>query len=338
MEFKKYKADTCIPLRKAWELGDLDLSSLVRLDYPGRPMPHNMLKGVNSIGYWDAHSKQNWGLDWHRNEGIEITFLETGSLVFSTENQQNVTLMANGLSIMRPWQIHKLGNPNINIGRLYWIILDVGVSQPHQKWKWPDWIVLSDKDLADLTTMLRQNEQEIWYTNSKIADCFREIGKAVDATDSENHESELTILINNLLLNILRLFRTGNIPLDKSLMESKRSVDIFLSELHAHIEQNWTLQSMAEYCDLGSTRFVHFCKTITNMTPLNYLNHLRLNAAADMLENRSNLSIQNIAFDCGFSSSQYFATQFKKRFGISPKKFRKEHNEFLPMRTKETTK
>lgn len=321
MGFKKYKADTCVPLKQAWKLGGLELASLVRLDYPGRPMPKDMLKEVNSIGYWDAHTKQSWGLDWHRNEGVEISFLETGSLVFSTERQQNISLMANALTIMRPWQVHKLGNPNINIGRLYWIILDVGVSQPHQKWKWPDWIVLSKKDLGDLTEMLRQNEQEIWYASSKIGDCFREIGRAVNAPDSECFESELTILINNLLLNLLFLFRTGNIPLDKSLIESKRSVDIFLTELPAHIEENWTLQSMAEYCDLGPTRFVHFCKTLTNMTPLNYLNHIRLNNAADRLKNKSHLSIQNIAFDCGFSSSQYFATQFKKKFGISPKKF-----------------
>lgn len=323
MAFKKYKADTCIPLKRAWELGELELSALVRMDYPGKPMPPNMLQGVNSIGYWDACISQNWGLDWHRNEGIEITFLETGSLIFSSEKQKNVTLMPNGLTIMRPWQLHKLGNPNIDIGRLYWIILDVGVSQPHQKWKWPDWIVLSERDIADLTLMLRQNEQEVWYTNSKIGTYFKEIGRAVSRMDSSNIESELKILINSLLLNILELFRTGNIPLDKSLMESRRSVDIFLAELPDHIEENWTLQSMAEHCDLGPTRFVYFCKMITNMTPLNYLNYLRLNAAAKMLRASRERNIQTIAYDCGYSSSQYFATQFKKRHGVSPKKYRK---------------
>lgn len=325
MDFKKYKADTCIPLKKAWKLGKLDVSSLVRLDYPGNPMPANMLNGVNSIGYWDSHIVQNWGLEWHRNEGIEITYLETGSIVFSTERQQNITLMANGLTIMRPWQFHKLGNPNINIGRLYWIILDVGVSQPHQKWKWPDWIVLSKKDILDLTTMLRKNEQEIWYANTKIGDCFKEIGRAVNRPHPESNESELTVLINNLLLNILFLFRAGNIPLDKSLMESSRSVEIFLSELPSHIEINWTLQTMAEHCDLGPTRFVHFCKKITNMTPLSYLNYLRLDSAAEMLQHSSDKNIKNIGYDCGYSSSQYFATQFKKRYGISPKKFRERY-------------
>lgn len=88
MNLQKYEADTCIPLKKACDLGELELSALVRLDYPGRPIPAHMLKGVNSIGYWDADKQQNWGLDWHRNEGLEITYLETGSLDFETEGQK----------------------------------------------------------------------------------------------------------------------------------------------------------------------------------------------------------------------------------------------------------
>ncbi len=45
-----------------------------------------------------------------------------------------------------------------------------------------------------------------------------------------------------------------------------------------------------------------------------------------MLKNQSGLSIQHVAFDCGFSSSQYFATQFKKRFRVSPKKYNKKYH------------
>ena len=40
-------------------------------------------------------------------------------------------------------------------------------------------------------------------------------------------------------------------------------------------------------------------------------------AARQLLESGQQ-SVTNIAFDCGFSSSQYFATCYKKRFGFSP--------------------
>ncbi len=28
---------------------------------------------VRTVGYWNAKHDQGWGLDWHRNEGIELT-------------------------------------------------------------------------------------------------------------------------------------------------------------------------------------------------------------------------------------------------------------------------
>lgn len=327
MDIHNYKADTCTPLKKAWQKGELELCSLVRLEYPGIPLPSKMLKGVNSIGFWDASIPQNWGLDWHRNEGIEITYLETGSMAFSTETLQNTTLMANHFTIMRPWQLHKLGNPTIGIGRLYWLILDVNVRNPHQAWKWPNWVVLSRDDLKELTLILRQNEKVIWQSDNKIRSCFDEIGKVVSGNNLEHIESELIILINTLLLNILNVFRKGDVPLDKTLMESKRTVELFLSELPLYIDKIWTLESMADQCNLGTTRFVHFCKKITNMTPVEYLNYLRLSKAADMLNENPEESIQEIAYDCGFTSSQYFATLFKKYYGISPSKFKKSHSD-----------
>jgi len=323
MRLNNYKSDTCEPLSRAWKMNKLYLRSLVRFDYPGKPMPSNMLKGVNSIGFWDIKIPQNWGLDWHRNEGIEITYLETGSVSLSTEKNHDVQLMDNHLTIMRPWQLHKLGNPNIGVGRLYWVIIDVEIRNPHQSWKWPDWIILSDKDLEELTSILRQNEKVIWRSHPKISSCFQQLGKAVMSDDPCDVESELTILINRLLLNILYMFREGDIALDRNLIQRKRTVELFLAELPEHIDKAWTLESMAEYCNLGATRFVHFCKHITNKTPMRFLNHLRLSEAAKILENNSETSIKDVAYDCGYTSSQYFATQFKKRYGCSPKYFKK---------------
>jgi AraC family L-rhamnose operon regulatory protein RhaS len=55
------------------EAGEVELVALAGSDYPGSPMPDNWLNGVGTIGYWDAPLPQSWGLDWHRNEGIEFT-------------------------------------------------------------------------------------------------------------------------------------------------------------------------------------------------------------------------------------------------------------------------
>lgn len=64
------------------------------------------------------------------------------------------------------------------------------------------------------------------------------------------------------------------------------------------------------------TLFRHL-KEKTGMTPDNYLKRLRLISARKKIR-ETDISITNIAFDCGFSNSNYFATAYKSVFGITP--------------------
>jgi AraC family L-rhamnose operon regulatory protein RhaS len=270
------------------------------------------------VGYWDAKQEQSWGLPWHRNEGIELTFLETGTMPFSVDGKE-LNLTPGALAITRPWQPHRLGRPNIGIGRLHWIIIDVNVRQPHQEWQWPDWLVIMPEDLAELTACLRENEQPVWNATAEIQDCFKQIGETIRDKKSP---SRLAVYANELLLHLLELFREQNVSRSKSLTDAQRSVELFLSSLEASYADEWTLDSMAESCGLGITRFVHYCKQITNQTPQQHLNKLRLEAAVKRLKSTAEESITDIAFMCGFSTSQYFATAFRKQFGCTPRQYR----------------
>ena len=121
---RTYHADSCDPLVEAVARGELILEAFARDNYPGRPLEAQTLKGLQSVGYWDATQEQSWGLPWHRNEGLELTFLETGNLAFSLGNR-TWQLVPDAFTITRPWQPHKVGNPNVGVGRLHWIIIDV---------------------------------------------------------------------------------------------------------------------------------------------------------------------------------------------------------------------
>jgi AraC family L-rhamnose operon regulatory protein RhaS len=128
-ERESYEADTCEPLVEAVDQGTVRLEALVRGHYPGRPLPPGALRGVQTIGFWDSNQQQEWGLPPHRNEGIELTFLERGNLAFGVR-EQSFDLQPGSLTITRPWQEHQVGNPYIASGRLHWVIIDVGVRSP----------------------------------------------------------------------------------------------------------------------------------------------------------------------------------------------------------------
>jgi len=322
---ESFEADSCQPLVNAVSRGELGFDALVHGHYPGRKLPAGELTEVKTVGYWDAHHAQTWGLPWHRNEGIEITFLENGKLAFGISGQDN-TLQADALTITRPWQTHHVGNPNIGPGKLHWLILDVGVRRPNQSWRWPAWIMLSGPDRKELENFLRQTDQPVWKTSAEIRHCFRAITNAVEFDERGSHVSVLSIRINELLLLLLTLFRTHKPRLNEALTSTIRTIELFLDDLRQHPDHlalEWSVEEMAHSCGLGVTQFVHVVKQVTNMPPLHYLNHCRLEHSAKLLVAATPLSVTDIAQACGFSSSQYFATVFGKAYGCSPTDFRR---------------
>ena len=319
-----YEADTCRPIVQAVEAGQLQVESLARGHYPGRKLPSWALAGVRTVGFWDARRDADWGLDFHRNEGIEFTLLESGHLEFAVEGQEH-QLGPGDLTVTRPWQLHRAGYPQIAAGRLHWLILDVGIRRPDQPWKWPSWIVLAKPDRDELTDILRHNEHPVWTGGTEIARCFRQIAAAVEADRDGCCASRLAVLINELLLLTLEMFRREDVTLDKALSGTRRTVELFLADLQDNLDQleeEWTVREMAQRCGLGVTQFNAHCKRLTNMAPLQYINHLRLESAAILLVEQPGLTVTEVAVRCGFTSSQYFATVFRRRFGRSPRAYR----------------
>lgn len=322
---RTYAADACDPLEQASRAGRVRLEALARGHYPGRRLPRGALRGVKTVGFWDAGQPQDWGLDWHRNEGIELTFLESGATAFGVEGQ-DFQLQGGDLAVTRPWQRHRLGDPNVGVGRLQWLILDVEVRRPHQTWRWPSWIILAPGDLRQLTEILRHNEQPVWHATAEVSRCFRRIGAAVEADRDGSEVSCLAVQINQLLLLILEMFRRQDVRLDESLSSARRTVELFWADVREnldHLAMEWTVRGMARRCGMGTTNFIHHTKQLTNKTPMQYLSHCRLTAAAELLTARPDRSVTDVALTCGFTSSQYFATLFRRQFGATPRDFRR---------------
>ena len=314
---KLYHADTCEPLKRAAEQGQVRLVARGRAGYPGPPLPSRELREVRSVGYWDADHDQPWGLDWHRNEGLEITYVSRGRVTFSVD-QQEFLLSDGDLTITRPWQVHCVGNPHISACRLHWIILDLGVRRPNQSWTWPKWLVSSERDIQELTAMLSHNEQPVWRADGQIEHAFLKLGEAIP----EGSESHMKLHISGLIVALTDLLRGHNPQRDSALASAQRTVQLFLDSLPATIEEPWDLASMAAVCGIGRSQFTHYCRRIANMTPIAYLTHCRIQGASRLLVAHPKLSITEIGLRCGFESSQYFTRVFQKHFGCSPRAFR----------------
>ncbi len=196
------------------------------------------------MGFWDTRKKQNWGLDWHRNEGVELTFLAAGRLPFAVDRRA-VTLEPGDLTITRPWQKHRVGDPHVSASRLIWLILDVGMRRPNQSWRWPKWLLLSPVQLQRLTHQLRHNEKLSWRANHEVTRCFAAIAAASETKPVSENLTRLKLLVNELLMALAGLLDEKRPRLDATLSSAERTVKLFLAELAQRCDEPWTLNTMA---------------------------------------------------------------------------------------------
>ena len=136
-----------------------------------------------------------------------MTVLESGRIGFAAEDRE-FTLQPDALTVTRPWQSHRVGNPLVGPSKLHWLILDVGVRRPNQAWRWPEWVMLSGPDSEELAAILRQTDRPVWKASGEIRHCFHAIANAVELDHNGSNISALTIRINGLLL----LLRGGPFP------------------------------------------------------------------------------------------------------------------------------
>ena len=107
-----------------------------------------------------------------------------------------------------------------------------------------------------------------------------------------------------------------------SLSSSYRAVELFLATLKERLDEDWTLDLMANACGLGRSRFSEYCNQLTNMSPIEFLAKCRIDHAVELFGRFPTLSVTDVALRVGFGSSQYFATVFRGHLGCTPREFR----------------
>ena len=107
----------------------------------------------------------------------------------------------------------------------------------------------------------------------------------------------------------------GNRLVTADILQSLQFID-------EHLTTDISIDDIAFECALSTSRFKVKFKEQMGVTPLYYINSLKINRAKEMLKN-SDLSVIDIAFALGFASSNYFSAVFKKFTGYSPVAYRK---------------
>ena len=121
---------------------------------------------------------------------------------------------------------------------------------------------------------------------------------------------------------------SGEIMAEEKSQVSKKLDRSFINEFSAIVENNISNDQfgVADICkEMGISRVQLYrkVKALLNCNINDYIVNSRLQKARYYLQHED-LSISEVAFKTGFSSSAYFSTVFKSKFGMSPKAFKEK--------------
>lgn len=129
------------------------------------------------------------------------------------------------------------------------------------------------------------------------------------------YDSKISHLLAQCIIDSMRFFDLGNMNIEKE------TAGRIISYIHDNFHKNLTNQSISEVFGYHPNYISHLVKKLTGMPIHQYIIHVRLTNAANLLENTT-LQCDEIAVACGFCDSAYFSRYFKRHFGVNPTKYR----------------
>lgn len=140
------------------------------------------------------------------------------------------------------------------------------------------------------------------------------------ARKEPGYELFLKNKLEEIIIFLSRKYSQISIPKAKSLVRIGKAIDFIERNFHNNIY----IQQLAELSFMSVRNFQRIFKEATGQSPNNFLLELRIQNASKILT-ETDLAIYDISEQVGISDWFYFSKAFKKKFGVSPLKYRKQN-------------
>ena len=95
--------------------------------------------------------------------------------------------------------------------------------------------------------------------------------------------------------------------------------------IHAHLDSNLKLSDVAKEIDMSQYNFCRLFKKSTGVTPYQYVIQQRVEKAKRLLKEDLELSIADIALECGFTHQSHLNKYFRQSTKMTPNAYRKRY-------------
>ncbi|MDU1317070.1 AraC family transcriptional regulator, partial [Anaerococcus hydrogenalis] len=163
--------------------------------------------------------------------------------------------------------------------------------------------------------------KKIKDSNEYFIDCFNEINQEFNSNDIYA-KSMANAKASEFIIKLLRKYKdefliTNDIKINKQIDYIKNFIDNNYSE-------DIKLESLSKMAYMNKFHLISEFKQSYRVTPIEYLILKRIEITKNLLISTNN-SMEEISSIVGFNSQSYFNQVFRKKVGITPSQFRKNH-------------
>ncbi len=270
---------------------------------PFRAIPELVIVGADT-----SHTARDLGP--HSHPGLfAVCCIRTGSVQWRVGREQHEL---HGGQVFCAWPGEVLGGVDdvLHPCSLYWLLLEL--PKPCTR----GFLGLPTTEARALHRRLWRLPRRVFAAAESIPACFASLLSASQSSDRLAEIGARSALVG-LLVDVCHYSAE---PSDRTTYATP--VASALDLMASHIAEPLSIPALAKRVGLSTSHFHRLFKTQTGLAPGDYYLRRRVAAAREMIS-LTGLPLVEIALRCGFGSSQYFATCFRRVTGQRPSEYRR---------------
>jgi AraC-like DNA-binding protein len=248
-----------------------------------------------------------------RHRHIQLTFMLKGSLSWISSSGKAIHLNGGEYCVTTHGNTFETSYDVFSPCSLMWIIFDpCAKNAEHYEF-------FNSKELSEINNSLKNASNSTHKINQTMHFYIRNLRELLIKTDKKKICRADMLRIRVLLMGIL-------VESSNSSKEIKKQTTIDLCPQVRRLileqpERNLQVKDIADFFMLSPNFFGKKFRAESGMSVADFARRVKLEEAIRLMCEESK-NITETAFSLGFSSTQYFATIFKKYFGCAPNQFK----------------